>query len=101
MVRIIERREEASPDAHVAEFRVYPSPDNLHRILGYVMPYVASKAGEAARTLTPFEFGEPVEEAFGIALALCEKHGVKLLWVHDPQHLFPPDKRPLLDFNTK
>ena len=101
MVRIIEQRDEASPDAHVAEFRVYPSPTDASRVLGYIVPFVASAGGEGARTLTAFEFGEPVSEAFLIAVALCEKHDVKILWVHDPEHLFPPNERPIRDVSPK
>jgi hypothetical protein len=101
LVRIIEHRDEASPDAQVAEFRVYPSPEDPRRVLGYVMPYVASESGESARTRTDFEFGEPVGEAFLIALTLCQKHDVKVLWVHDPEYLFPFDKRPIRDLGAK
>jgi hypothetical protein len=101
VVRIIEYRDEVSPDQHVAEFRVYQSPKDASRVLGYIMPYVASESGEAARTGTAFEFGEPVDEAFRLALALCEKHGVPTLWIHDPELLFPQDKRPVHDLSTK
>ena len=100
MLRIVEHREEASPHEHVVEFRVYPSPEDPQRVLGYVMPYVASPVGDSARMCTGFEFGEPVNEAFLIALALCEKHGLKILWVHDPNRLFPPNKRPVRDAST-
>jgi hypothetical protein len=89
MTRIIEYRDEVSTDAHVVEFRVYPSPGDPSRVLGYLMPYVASDSGDAAWAHTTFEFGEPVGEAFLLALALCEKHDIKMLWVHDPEHLFP------------
>lgn len=95
MVQIIEQRDDALLQEHVAEFRVYLSPQNASRVLGYVMPYVASEgAPEYARADTTFEFGEPVDEAFLIALALCEERGVEYLWVHDPKGLFPKDKRP-------
>ena len=97
MVRIIEHRDEAPAGVHVVEFRVYPSPSDASRVLGYVVPYVASESGEWGRAHTTFEFGEPVDEAFLIALALCEKHDAEVLWVHDPAHLFPPDKRPVRD----
>ncbi|MGD0189008.1 MAG: hypothetical protein ABR953_15045 [Candidatus Acidiferrales bacterium] len=100
MTRIIEHRDEASTDARVAEFRVYPSPEDRSRVLGYIVPYLGSEGGESARTRTEFEFGEPVVEAFLLALALCQKHEVKFLWVHDPEHLFPPDKRPVRDVRT-
>jgi hypothetical protein len=49
---------------------------------------------------TGFEFGEPVGEAFLIAVALCEKHNLKILWVNDPERLFPPNKRPVRDLST-
>ena len=101
MVRIIDHRDEVSLDVNVAEFRVYPSPNDASRVLGYVVPYVASESGEWARTLTAFEFGEPVGEAFLIALALCEKHDVKIFWVHDPEHLFPQNERPVRDVSPK
>ena len=65
------------------------------------MPYVASNSGETARTRTGFEFGEPVGEAFLIALTLCQKHDVKVIWVHDPEHLFPLEKRPIRDVSAK
>ncbi len=100
MLRIIEHRDEASPDEHVADFRVYPSPEDPRRVLSYVMPYVASPVGESARIRTGFEFGEPVGDAFLIAVALCEKHNLKILWVNDPERLFPPNKRPVRDLST-
>ena len=101
MVRIIEHRDEVPVDVHVAEFRVYPSPRDASRVLGYIVPFVASERREWARTLTAFEFGELVGEAFLIAVALCEKHDVNILWVHDPEHLFPPNERPVRDVSPK
>ena len=100
MLRIIEHRDEASHDEHVAEFRVYPSPEDPQRVLGYLMPYVSSPVGELARMRTGFEFGEPVGEAFLIVMTLCEKHDLKILWVNDPDRLFPPNKRPVRDAST-
>ncbi|MGA2795851.1 MAG: hypothetical protein ABSE69_20555 [Roseiarcus sp.] len=97
MTRIIEHRDETSRLGEVAEFRVYPSPKDASRVLGYVVPYVASKNSEWAQARTLIEYAEPVGEAFLSALALCEKHNVKILWVNDPEHLFPPSKRPVLD----
>jgi hypothetical protein len=100
LLRVIEHRDEASPDEHVAEFRVYPSPEDPQRVLGYLMSYVASPVGESARMRTGFEFGEPVGEAFLIVMTLCEKHALKVVWVNDPNGLFPPNERPVRDVRT-
>jgi hypothetical protein len=43
----------------------------------------------------------PVADAFLQALAYAERADIPVVWIDDPLRLFPPDKRPARDAETK
>jgi hypothetical protein len=83
-IQVIETRQAAPAEALVLELRVYAQDG---QIKGAVLPlagYFEMRAGH-------------VERIFLYGLDLCEHHGISVMWVHDPQNLFPPDLRPEIE----
>ena len=90
MVRIIEHRS-ALPNGPVicVHVRHDPTADP---------PVYARVAIEVfGQDPVPDAFPErlPVNEAFLEALAYAERAGITVVWIDDPGHHFPPDKRPV------
>lgn len=75
------------------EFKVYRSPNDENRVLGYLTPYgvIHSDDKQATWIMTPF--GVPVAEAYLRALGLAERYGIETIWVNDPDGLFPASAR--------
>ncbi len=90
MTRIVEHRQDASPDEEVFELRVFKLHDD--EVRACVVPVDLPLAHAMMD-----EMSEPVAQAFLDALALCEKEGIAVLWVHDSLGLFPPHDRPARD----
>jgi hypothetical protein len=92
MVRVIEYRSEAGP-APVLEIAVYrdlggqplATLNMNHRATGYNM-------------LDELPDALPAKVAFLLAVGKAERERIPYVWVHDPQSVFPPEKRPLRQF---
>ena len=87
MVAVIEEREEAA-GARYIEFKVERSPTDLLRVLGrWRLVHGQSTLVDENRD------GAAVATEFRLVLDCADQHGVRFVWVNDPDGLFPPWER--------
>jgi hypothetical protein len=94
MVRVVERREVASGEEMIFEFKVYRSPKDGRTVLGYMRPRGIIVNKNTVQWIGT-SFGVPVSDAFRETLSLLENVDAAILWVNDPNGCFPPDIRPV------
>lgn len=93
-MRIIEKPDDEKPDEVAFTFKVYRSPKDGTRILGYLEPYgFQSGSREVSWIKTPY--GVSAAEAFPQVVALAEQYGAHAIRIDDPDGLFPPSDRPV------
>ncbi len=93
MVSIIEKRQEAG-DAPYVEFRVHAGPEGAPALATW--EYLEHAGPRAALGTPEYEMGAPIDEIFRDAIRYAAEHRIPFVWINDPEHLFPPDKRPPL-----
>jgi hypothetical protein len=92
MTRIVEHRS-ALPNGPVIEVHVRPCATAEPPIVATVNVSVFGQDPDP----TAFPERLPVNDAFLQALAYAERAGITVVWIDDPNGLFPPDKRPVRD----
>ena len=83
-VRVIESREAAPHDMLVLELQVYRQEDQVRGTVVPLAGFFEMRAGL-------------IERMYLYAHELCLHHGIRYIWIHDPQQLFGPDLRPEID----
>jgi hypothetical protein len=66
---------------------VYVSPKDGSTVLGSIDPILVLHKGEWVTLVT--RFGTPAAETFDLALEYANQSGISLLWIDDPNGLFP------------
>lgn len=92
MAKIVETRADAPFTEFVLRFRVCRGTGG--ETVGFVMPWLGDHGGSVEQAAE--ELGQPVALAFQAALRQSEQECLRHVWVDDPDHLFPPDKRPAI-----
>lgn len=92
MTRIIEHRS-ALPNGPVVAIRVRQDPGAIPSVFAEVAVEVFGHNPH------PDAFPDrlPVEEAFLQALDYAKRAAVTVIWIDDPNGLFPPEKRPTIE----
>ena len=94
MIRIVERREAASSEDMVFEFKVYRSAKDHQTVFGHMSPRGFLLSQNTMKWVF-IPFGVPVSDAFRAAVSLCESLDNAVLWVNDPKGYFPRSSRPV------
>ena len=87
MVAVIEGREEAG-GARYIEFKVHRSEADPSHIIGSW-----SLAHGQSGLIDQSKLESPVGTEFRHVLDCADQHGIRFVWVNDPDELFPPWER--------
>lgn len=89
MVQILRDYIPGSTELLPFEFKVYRSPKDGRRVLGYLAPYgvIHGEGRKATWIQTPW--GVLARDAFKQTLDLADEYGIDTVWVNDPQNLCP------------
>lgn len=87
MVQILRSFNPGTDSPRPMRFKVYMSPKDGRSVLGYVEPYGILHHNSCTWLQTRFDV--PVAEAYEHALELARRAGVPMLWIDDPEGLFP------------
>jgi hypothetical protein len=87
VVAVIDDKDEAG-GARYIEFRVYRTPADPDRALA---SWRFPESGTAIEHSKP---ENSLESEFRVAVDCADQHGIRFVWVNDPDQLFPPWTRP-------
>jgi hypothetical protein len=87
VVAVIDDKEEAA-GAPFIEFKIYRTPTDPNRALA------SWRFPESGTAMDHSQPGTPVEAEFRLAVDCADQHGIRFVWVNDPEQLFPPWTRP-------
>lgn len=96
MVRIAEHRS-ALPNGPVVEVYVRLDASANPPVVASVNISVFGKDPDPGAFVARL----PVDEAFLLALAYAERAWITVVWIDDPCHCFPPEKRPAKDVGSE
>jgi hypothetical protein len=87
VVAVIDEIGEAG-GARYIEFKVYRSPIDPDQALA------SWRFPESGMVIDQSKPGNSVETDFRFAVDCADQHGIRFVWVNDPDELFPPWTRP-------